>query len=442
MDYPFNMKGILYFPKINTEYESIEGTIKLYSNQVFVADNVKEIVPEYMVALKGVVDCPDFPLNVSRSALQNDGFVKKMSDYIAKKVADKLVGMCKTKREDFEKYWDDINPFLKYGYLRDEKFQKHMKDFMLFKDIEGKYFTLKEYLEHIAPKDGKKDASDEDAQAAEAASGTVEGAGTSASAGENTKADDTVDFTENPEEMKKESDEKSDDEKAAEAEAGKAAESGDQAASSDGKDEKKKTTIYYVTDEVQQGQYVRLFREQKLDAVIMKMNIDTPFIQKLEQEDENISFRRIDADVTGSLKEEGDADTLKKETEDLQKIFKDALKKERLTVKVEKLKDENISSMLTLSEEGRRMQEMMKMYSAGAGSMDMDMFAPDETLTLNENNNIVQYMLAHQDGEHTPMFAKQLYDLAAIANGPLKPEEMTEFIRRSNEIMMIVAKER
>ena len=431
MDYPFNMKGILYFPKINTEYESIEGSIKLYSNQVFVADNIKEIVPEYMVALKGIVDCPDFPLNVSRSALQNDGFVKKMSDYIAKKVADKLSGMCKTKREDYEKYWDDINPFLKYGYLKDEKFSKHMKDYMLFKDIDGKYFTLGEYLEKIAPK--KEDVS------ADAAEGTVEGTGTSASASEDKKADDDVDFTESPDEMKKETDAKSDDQKVSGMEADKAADSGEK---KDDKDKKpEKTTIYYVTDEIQQGQYIRLFKEQKLDAVIMKMNIDTPYITRLEQENEIISFRRIDADVTGSLKEEGDADTLKKETEDLQKIFKDALKKDRLTVKVEKLKDENISSVLTLSEEGRRMQEMMKMYSAGSSDMDTDMFAPDETLTLNENNKIVQYMLAHQDGSHTEMFAKQLYDLAKVSGGSLKPEEMAEFIRRSNEIMMMVAGE-
>lgn len=435
MDYPFNMKGILYFPKINTEYESIEGTIKLYSNQVFVADNVKEIVPEYMVALKGVVDCPDFPLNVSRSALQNDGFVKKMSDYIAKKVADKLVGMCKTKREDFEKYWDDINPFLKYGCLKDEKFDEHIKDYMLFKDINGKYFTLKEYLEHVAPKKAEEAAEDQSEASGKAAEGTVEGAGTSAKTAESKKADDTVDFTENPEDLKKEADSQSDEEKADRAAEGRTEEH----KSGDEKEKPEKTVIYYVTDEVQQGQYIRLFKEQNLDAVVMKMNIDTPYISKLESQNENLSFRRIDADVTGSLKEEGDADSLKKETEELQKLFKDALKKEKLTVRVEKLKDENISSVLTLSEEGRRMQDMMKMYSAGSGSMDTDMFAPDETLTLNENNKIVKYLLAHQDGAHTGLFAKQLYDLAAIANGPLKPDEMTDFIRRSNEMMLLVA---
>lgn len=442
MDYPFNMKGILYFPKINTEYESIEGAIKLYSNQVFVADNIREIVPEYLVALKGIIDCPDFPLNVSRSALQNDGFVKKMSDYIAKKVADKLSGMCRTKREDFEKYWDDINPFLKYGCLKDEKFYDHMKDCMLFKDIDGKYFTLKEYLDHIAPEKEGADKQSASAGSDGAASGTVEGAGTSSAAGESTKADDTVDFSENPDEMKKETDNKTDDQKVEEMEENRKAEASSGETDGTKKEEKpEKTTIYYVTDEVQQGQYIRLFRQQKLDAVIMKMNIDTPFISRLEQENENISFRRIDADVTGSLKEEGDADTLKKETEDLQKIFKDALKKDRLTVKVEKLKDENISSVLTLSEEGRRMQEMMKMYSAGSSDMNTDMFAPDETLTLNENNQIVRYMLDHQDGAHTETFAKQLYDLAKIANGQMKPEEMADFIARTNRIMLIVAKE-
>lgn len=457
MDYPFNMKGILYFPKINTEVESIEGTIKLYSNQVFVADNIKEIVPEYLVALKGIVDCPDFPLNVSRSALQNDGFVKKMSDYIAKKVADKISGMCKTKREDYEKYWDDINPFIKYGCLRDQKFADHMQDAVLYKDIDGTYYTLKEYLDHVSP---KKDASADANKAADgsaAETGTVEGAGSFPASGEEVQADETVDFSENPEDMKKESDAKSDEQKADELMQNQ--KDSDQGTSDEGsldpqsadvsssaretaeqkKDEK--TIIYYVTDETQQGQYIRLFRQQKLDAVVMKMNIDTPFISKLEQENENLSFRRIDADLTGSLKEEGDEASLKKETEDLQKLFKDTLKKERLTVKVENLKDDSISSVLTLSEEGRRMQEMMKMYSQGGSGMDTDMFAPDETLTLNANNQIVRDLAAHQDGPHAQTLTEQLYDLAKIAAGQMKPDEMAAFLKRSNEILMLLADE-
>lgn len=431
MDYPFNMKGILYFPKINTEYDSIEGTIKLYSNQVFVADNVKEVVPEYMMLLKGVIDCPDFPLNVSRSALQNDGFVKKMSDYISKKVADKLTGMCKTDREHYEQYWDDIAPFLKYGCLKDEKFNERLKDYMLLKDIDGKYFTLKEYLEHVAPKTEEKAETGASEQSAE---GIVEGEGTSSGAEEKASADETVDFTENPEETKAESEAKSDEDKADSAD-GSSEESGGE------EKEKPKTTIYYVTDEVQQGQYIRLFRENSQDAVIMKQNIDTPYIQKIEQEREDVTFRRIDADVSSSMKEEGaDAASLEEQTKALQEIFKKAMKKDKLTVQVEKLKDPEISSVLTLSEEGRRMQEMMKMYSYGSSGMDMSMFAPDETLTLNANNKLVQYMLSHRDGEHTEMFAKQLYDLAAIANGPVAPEEMAEFIKRSNEIMMLIAR--
>ena len=410
MDYPFNLKGILYFPKINTEYDSIEATIKLYNNQVFIADNIKEVVPEYMMLLKGVIDCPDFPLNVSRSALQNDGFVKKISDYISKKVSDKLSGMCKTDRENYEKYWDDISPFIKYGCLKDSKFNDRMKDFILYKDLDGKFFTLKEYLEQISK---KAEGTEETEKAPE---------------GEKTDAE-TVDFSENPEELK--------EEKAkADSEADAEKDSETDAPAEEKKEEK--TVIYYVTDENQQGQYIRMFRENGMDAVILRHTIDSPFISHLEQQDEKIRFERIDADVTGSMKEEADEDQLKADTELLSGLFKKALSKEKLTVKVEKLKDAKISSMLTLNEEGRRMQDMMRMYSSGG--MDMSMFAPEETLTLNQNNSLVKYLLAHKEGEHTDLFAKQLYDLAALANAPLQPEAMTAFIERSNEIMMLLAK--
>ena len=381
MDYPFNLKGILYFPKINTEYDSIEATIKLYNNQVFIADNIKEVVPEYMMLLKGVIDCPDFPLNVSRSALQNDGFVKKISDYISKKVSDKLSGMCKTDRENYEKYWDDISPFIKYGCLKDSKFNDRMKDFILYKDLDGKFFTLKEYLEQISK---KAEGTEETEKAPE---------------GEKTDAE-TVDFSENPEELKEEKAE-------ADSEADAEKDSETDAPAEEKKEEK--TVIYY-----------------------------SPFISHVEQQDEKIRFERIDADVTGSMKEEADEDQLKADTELLSGLFKKALSKEKLTVKVEKLKDAKISSMLTLNEEGRRMQDMMRMYSSGG--MDMSMFAPEETLTLNQNNSLVKYLLAHKEGEHTDLFAKQLYDLASLANAPLQPEAMTAFIERSNEIMMLLAK--
>ena len=410
MDYPFNLKGILYFPKINTEYDSIEATIKLYNNQVFIADNIKEVVPEYMMLLKGVIDCPDFPLNVSRSALQNDGFVKKISDYISKKVSDKLSGMCKTDRENYEKYWDDISPFIKYGCLKDSKFNDRMKDFILYKDLDGKFFTLKEYLEQISK---KAEGTEETEKAPE---------------GEKTDAE-TVDFSENPEELKEEKAE-------ADSEADAEKDSETDAPAEEKKEEK--TVIYYVTDENQQGQYIRMFRENGMDAVILRHTIDSPFISHVEQQDEKIRFARIDADVTGSMKEEADEDQLKADTELLSGLFKKALSKEKLTVKVEKLKDAKISSMLTLNEEGRRMQDMMRMYSSGG--MDMSMFAPEETLTLNQNNSLVKYLLAHKEGEHTDLFAKQLYDLAALANAPLQPEAMTAFIERSNEIMMLLAK--
>ena len=353
MDYPFNLKGILYFPKINTEYESIEGTIKLYNNQVFVADNIKEVIPEFLLLLKGVIDCPDLPLNVSRSALQNDGFVKKISDYITKKVADKLSGMCKTDKENYEKYWDDINPFIKFGCLKDEKFAEKMNDYIIFKNLEGKYLTLKECLEENK--------------------------------------------------------------------------------------EKHENTVFYVTDEVEQSQYINMFKNEGIDAVILTHNIDQPFITNMESKNENLKFKRIDADLSDSFKEETSKDELKDMTEKLSKTFKDALGKENLTVNVEKLKDASISSMITLSEESRRMQDMMKMY--GMAGMDPNMFgAEGQTLVLNANNDLVKYVAEHTDGENTKIICEQLYDLAMLSHAPLSPEQMTGFIARSNKIMELLAK--
>ena len=372
MDYPFNLKGILYFPKINAEYDSIEGTIKLYNNQVFIADNIKEVIPEFLMLLKGVIDCPDLPLNVSRSALQNDGFVKKISEYITKKVADKLTGMCKTDKESYEKYWDDISPFIKFGCLKDEKFCDRMNDYILFKDINDKYMTLPELL---------KEKEEKEAEAKD----------------ENT--DDNADNT----------------------------------------DEQKDTreTIYYVTDKNQQGQYIRMFKESDMNAVILDHNIDTSFITQLEQRNQNYKFMRIDADVTDALKEEVSEEEMKSALNTLTETFRAALGKENLDVKVEKLKDASISSMITLSEAGRRMQDMMKMYNMYG--MDPSMFGGNETLILNVNNKLVQYILDHKNGEHVPMFCKQLYDLALLSNQPLSPEAMTAFINRSNEVMMILA---
>ena len=352
MDYPFNLKGILYFPKINTEYDSIEGTIKLYNNQVFIADNIKEVIPEFLMLLKGVIDCPDLPLNVSRSALQNDGFVKKISDYITKKVADKLSGMCKTDREAYEKYWDDISPFIKFGCLKDEKFAEKMNDYILFKNLDGKYLTLKDCLEENK--------------------------------------------------------------------------------------EKHENTIFYVTDEKEQSQYINMFKEEGLDAVMMKHNIDSPFIGHLEQKNEGLKFLRIDADLNDNFKEEvkEDDEEFKANSEKLSEIFKKALNNDKLEIKVEKLKNEETSSMITVSEESRRMQDMMKMYNMYG--MDPSMFGgAGETLVLNANNKLVQYVLSHEEGENTSKICEQLYDLALLSHGSLTPERMTKFIARSNEIMMM-----
>ncbi|MCQ5201931.1 molecular chaperone HtpG [Mordavella massiliensis] len=374
MDYPFNLKGILYFPKINTEYDSIEGTIKLYNNQVFIADNIKEVIPEFLMVLKGVIDCPDLPLNVSRSALQNDGFVTKIADYISKKVADKLSGMCKTDKENYEKYWDDISPFIKFGCLKDEKFCDKMMDYILFKNIDHKYMTLKECVEEnggtlIDPKDQKEETEGEE------------------------------------------------------------------------KKEEPKTTIYYVTDEQQQSQYINMFRSQSQDAVILNHNIDSPFITQLEQRNQNIQFQRIDADITESAKEEvkeEEKENFQKTADTLTEVFKKALDNDKLNVKVEKLKDDKVASMITLSEQSRRMQEMMKMY--GMTGMDPSMFGTDSTLTLNANHPLVQFVVENKDNENVPVICRQLYDLAMLAHKPLSPEEMTAFVQRSNDIMMLLTK--
>ena len=354
MDYPFNLKGILYFPKINMEYESIEGTIKLYNNQVFIADNIKEVIPEFLMLLKGVIDCPDLPLNVSRSALQNDGFVKKISDYITKKVADKLSGMCKTDRETYEKYWDDIAPFIKFGYIKDEKFADKMGDYILYKNLEGKYLTLQDCL--------------------------------------------------------------------------------------DENKEKHENTIFYVTDEKEQSQYINLFKEEGIDAVIMPAAIDNPFISHVEQKKEGVKFLRIDTDLNASFKEEvkEDDEEFKKSSEELTEVFKKALNNDKLDIKVEKMKNAGIASMITVSEETRRMQDMMKMYNMGG--MDMGMFGGmGETLVLNANHPLVKYVLENKEGEHTAAICEQLYDLASLSHGALSPERMTKFVSRSNEIMMIMA---
>ena len=393
MDYPFNLKGILYFPKINMEYESIEGTIKLYNNQVFIADNIKEVIPEFLLLLKGVIDCPDLPLNVSRSALQNDGFVKKISEFISKKVADKLSGMCKTDKEEYDKYWDDISPFIKFGCLKDDKFCDRMNDYILFKNLDSKYLTLPECLE-IKP------ASEEDKEVS---------------------ADSAVD--ENG--QKVEAEVVTDDNQTEEAE------------------EKKDKIIYYVTDEKQQGQYIKMFKDAGMDAVILTHPIDQTFVQQLESKNEGVRFQRIDADMTDAMKAETSEEMekeLEAQAESLGKLVKKALNNDKLTVKVEKLKDEKISSVLTVSEETRRMQDMMRMYSMPG--MDMGGFGggEGETLILNANNGLVQYVTDHQEGETVEMICEQLYDLAKIQQAPLSPEAMTKFIARSNEIMMMMTK--
>ena len=370
MDYPFNLKGILYFPKINTEYDSIEGTIKLYNNQVFIADNIKEVIPEFLLLLKGVIDCPDLPLNVSRSALQNDGFVKKISEYITKKVADKLTGMCKTDRESYEKYWDDISPFIKFGCLKDEKFSEKMMDYILFKNIDDKYLTLKDCIE--------ENQTEEEKAAAE-------------------------------EEKKEENSEEK---------------------------EPKKTTIFYVTDPIQQSQYINMFRKEGKDAVILRHNIDSAFISHLERLKETIQFKRIDADLTEEFTTEVTAD--ENVAKKLKELFQKELKKENLDVRVENLKNEEISAMITLSEESRRMQEMMKMYNMYG--MDSSMLQGQETLVLNANHPLVKYLVEKEEAENAPIICEQLYDLAMLSHKQLSPEEMTKFVERSNKIMLMLTK--
>lgn len=415
MDYPFNLKGILYFPKINMEYESIEGTIKLYNNQVFIADNIKEVIPEFLMLLKGVIDCPDLPLNVSRSALQNDGFVKKISEFISKKVADKLSGMCKTEKEEYDKYWDDISPFIKFGCLKDDKFCEKMNDYILFKNLDGKYLTLPECLE-VKPTDEEETeksggAADESGEAAQTGSAVDEN-------GETVEAEIVSEESqENPAE-------------------------GEEPQEEPEEEEKKEKIIYYVTDEQQQSQYINMFRAAKMDAVILTHNIDQPFISQLESKNEGVKFLRIDADLTDTMK----AKTSKKAEKEMEEqaeaiaaIMKKALKNDKITVKVEKLKNKKVSSVITLSEESRRMQDMMKMYSMNG--MDMGGFgAEGETLVLNANHPLVQYVVEHQDGDNVEMICEQLYDLARIQHAPLAPEAMTKFITRSNEIMLLLAK--
>ena len=399
MDYPFNMKGILYFPKINMEYESIEGTIKLYNNQVFIADNIKEVIPEFLLLLKGVIDCPDLPLNVSRSALQNDGFVTKISEYITKKVADKLSGMCKTDKENYEKYWDDISPFIKFGCLKDDKFCEKMTDYILFKNLDGKYLTLPECLEvkKIDPDEVEK--KDENAASA-----------TGAETGEKVEAE-VVDGD------------------------------GDTAEDAADKDAKEKI-IYYVTDLVQQSQYVNMFKEANMDAVVLPDKIDQPFVSQLEAKNEGIKFARIDADLTDTFKAENskeEDEELTKKSEEISEVFKKAVKNENITVKVERLKNEDIASMITVSEESRRMQDMMKMYAMPG--MDMGAMGREgETLVLNANNQLVSYVLDNREGENVELICEQLYDLALIQQAPLQPEAMTKFINRSNKIMMLLTK--
>ncbi len=433
MDYPFNMKGILYFPKINMEYESIEGTIKLYNNQVFIADNIKEVIPEFLLLLKGVIDCPDLPLNVSRSALQNDGFVKKISEYITKKVADKLSGMCKTEKEEYEKYWDDISPFIKFGCLKDDKFCEKMTDYILFKNLDGKYLTLPECLEvnKIDP-DEVKDAEKAEAETAEendekteaeAVDENDEKAEDSQSEGEMASSS-AVD--ENGEKVEAEIVEEEDEEDSEEAE-----------------EEKKEKVIYYVTDEKQQSQYINMFKAAKMDAVILTHNIDQPFVSQLEMKNEGIKFQRIDADLTDVFKAKTSKKAekeMEKQAEEVAALMKKVLKKDAIKVKIEKLKNKKISSMITLSEESRRMQDMMKMYSMQGMDMGMGFGKEGETLILNSNHPLVQYVLDHQDGENVKMICEQLYDLALLQQAPLEPEAMTKFVARSNEIMMLLTK--
>ena len=399
MDYPYNLKGILYFPKLNLEYESAEGVIKLYNNQVFIADNIKEVIPEYLMLLKGVIDCPDLPLNVSRSALQNDGFAKKISDYITKKVADKLAGMCKTDKENYDKYWDDISPFIKYGCLKDDKFCTRMTDYILFKDLDGKYLTTPDALNV-----NKIDPEAEEEKSAETAT----------------------------------------DENGEKVEAEVVDENGGKAGAEEDKKEEEATdhTIYYVTDPQQQSQYIRMFRENKMQAFILDHTIDQPFIQQLEAKNEGLHFARIDADIQEALKSRTGkkaAEALKESSEKLEKMIRKAVKNDKLSVKLENLRDKKTASMLTVNEQSRRMADMMKMYAASGMPMGLDEFAKEgQTLVLNAKHPLVKYIMEHEEDKLTKLIGRQLYDLAQIQNAPLSPDDMAGFVVRSNEIMMML----
>ena len=399
MDYPYNLKGILYFPKLNLEYESAEGVIKLYNNQVFIADNIKEVIPEYLMLLKGVIDCPDLPLNVSRSALQNDGFAKKISDYITKKVADKLAGMCKTDKENYDKYWDDISPFIKYGCLRDDKFCTRMTDYILFKDLDGKYLTTPEALNvnRIDPEAEEEEKTTETA--------TDEN-------GEKVEAE-VVGENDHKEEEKEE--------------------------------EVQDHTIYYVTNVQQQSQYIRMFRDNKMQAFVLEHTIDQPFIQQLEAKNEGLHFARIDADIQEALKSRTGkkaAEELKTAAEKLEKVIRKAVGNDKLGVKLENLRDKKTASMLTVDEQSRRMADMMKMYAASGMAMGLNDFAKEgQTLILNAKHPLVKYVMEHEDDKNTKMICRQLYDLAQIQNAPLSAEDMAGFIVRSNEIMLMLTKQ-
>lgn len=437
MDYPFNLKGILYFPKVNMQYDKLEGVIKLYNSQVFIADNIKEVIPEFLMLLKGVIDCPDLPLNVSRSALQNDGFVKKISDYITKKVADKLSGMYKTKREDYEKYWDDISPFIKYGCLKDEKFRDRIKDYIIFKDLDGKYMTLPEYVENGGKLGSAEKAGDADSDKKDTGeeNGSTDQAGDSEAAD---KSDKSAGSDENSKTV-----EESDKSEASE---------GNTSDSKDEKEEKeeKPVTVYYVTDMQQQSQYINMFKAQDLDALLLTTAIDSPFIQQIESSEitvgpdkkkVKVKFQRIDSDVNENVVSQEDADKLKEDEKELTDIFRKALNNEKLDVQAKKFKDSSVPSMLTLNEDTRRMQDMMRMYSMNGDGVAMDdMFKDAGTLVLNVDNDLIRYILDNKDGDNVNMFCEQIYDLAVLANRPLPADEMTKFMKRSSAVMMKLTK--
>ena len=404
MDYPYHLKGILYFPKINSEYESIEGTIKLYNNQVFIADNIKEVIPEYLLLLKGVIDCPDLPLNVSRSQLQNDGFVKKISNYITKKVAEKLSGLCKTDRENYEKYWDDISPFIKYGILRDEKFAEKMKDYILFKDLEDKYLTLPELKEK---KEGPETASEN----------------TGDTSSEESQQNEKQAYDENTNES------------------GTAEQSGDGE-----KQEEKVQRVYYVSDALAQSQYIRIFKEHKKEAVYLTERIDSAFITELEAKNEGLRFQRIDADFQEAMQEklsEEEQKNLQSLSEKLEKSFQKNLAKDKLKIKLERLLSNTPAALLSISEESRRMQEMMKMYAISG--MPMGELPLEESLVLNEKHPLVDYLLKHEallETEEGKLLEEQIYDLARIQNASLNGEEMKQFVDRSEKLLLQFVEEK